>query len=41
VSHLQCRTVAARALSMDNARDIRRYLKEELKKVLPETADDR
>lgn len=37
----QCRAVAARALSMDNARDIRRYLKEELKKVLPETADDR
>lgn len=37
----QCRHVAAKALSMDNARDIRRYLKEELKKVLPETADER
>ena len=37
----QCRAVAARALSMDNARDIRRYLKEELRKVLPETSDER
>jgi phosphotransferase system enzyme I (PtsI) len=37
----QCRAVATRALAMDNARDIRRYLKEELKKVLPETADER
>jgi phosphotransferase system enzyme I (PtsI) len=41
VTREQCKAVAAKALSMDNARDIRRYLKEELKKVLPETADDR
>jgi phosphotransferase system enzyme I (PtsI) len=37
----QCQAVAAKALTMDNARDIRRYLKEELKKVLPETIEDR
>jgi phosphotransferase system enzyme I (PtsI) len=39
VTMAQCRAVAAKALTMDNARDIRRYLKEELKKVLPETED--
>lgn len=30
----QCRAVSARALAMENARDIKSYLKEELKKVL-------
>ncbi len=35
----QCEAVAQRALSMDNARDIRSYLKEELRKYVPELAD--
>jgi phosphotransferase system enzyme I (PtsI) len=34
----QCQAVAARAMSMENARDIKRYLKEELKKRVPESA---
>ena len=33
-----CRSVAARAMSLENARDIKSYLKEELKKILPELA---
>ena len=37
----QCRATAARALTMENARNIRNFLKEELKKVLPESHDDR
>ncbi len=37
----QCRAVAARALVMENARNIRNFLKEELKKVLPEMNDYR
>ena len=32
----QCQAVAARALTMENARDIKAYLKEELKRRLPE-----
>lgn len=35
----QCEAVASRALTLENARDIKSYLKEELKKVLPETAE--
>jgi len=35
----QCRAVAARALSMENARDIKSYLKEELKKRVPEMGE--
>jgi phosphotransferase system enzyme I (PtsI) len=34
----QCEAVASRALTLENARDIKSYLKEELKKVLPERA---
>ena len=34
----QCRAVADRALSMENARDIKSYLKKELKKRVPESA---
>ncbi|HEV3006640.1 MAG TPA: putative PEP-binding protein, partial [Pirellulales bacterium] len=34
----QCQAVAARALSLENAREVKSYLKEELKKVLPELA---
>jgi len=34
----QCRAVADRALTFENARDIENYLKEELKKTLPELA---
>jgi phosphotransferase system enzyme I (PtsI) len=34
----QCEAVSAKALLMENARDIKSYLKEELKKVLPEMA---
>jgi len=37
----QCRATAARALTMENARNTRNFLKEELKKVLPESHDDR
>jgi len=37
----QCRAVSARALGMEDARNIRNFLKEELKKALPETVDDR
>ncbi|HUY31502.1 MAG TPA: phosphoenolpyruvate--protein phosphotransferase [Pirellulales bacterium] len=33
-----CRAVAARAMSLENARDVKSYLKEELKKILPELA---
>jgi len=32
----QCETVAARAMSMENARDIKVYLKEELKRCVPD-----
>jgi phosphoenolpyruvate-protein phosphotransferase (PTS system enzyme I) len=32
----QCRAVADRAMSMEHARDIKNYLREELKKVVPE-----
>ena len=32
----QCEAVAARALGLENARDVKNYLKEELKKVTPE-----
>jgi phosphotransferase system enzyme I (PtsI) len=32
----QCEAVASRALTLENARDIKSYLKEELKKVLPD-----
>ena len=32
----QCRAVASRAASMENARDIKSYLKEELKRRVPE-----
>jgi phosphotransferase system enzyme I (PtsI) len=31
-----CASVAERALTMENARDIKNYLREELKKILPE-----
>ncbi len=34
----QCQAVSARAMSLENARDIKSYLKEELKKILPELA---
>jgi phosphotransferase system enzyme I (PtsI) len=34
----QCQAVAARALSMENARDIKSYLREELKKRVPESS---
>ena len=34
----QCQAVARKAMGMENARDIKRYLREELKKVLPEYA---
>jgi phosphotransferase system enzyme I (PtsI) len=36
VSIEHCRTVAARARTMENARDIRGYLKEELRRAVPE-----
>jgi phosphotransferase system enzyme I (PtsI) len=32
----QCEAIARRALSLENARDIRSFLKEELKKVAPQ-----
>ena len=32
----QCEAVAKRALTMENARDIKRYLKQELKRCAPE-----
>jgi phosphoenolpyruvate-protein phosphotransferase (PTS system enzyme I) len=32
----QCQAVAGRAMEMENGRDIKSYLREELKKVLPE-----
>ncbi|HUY88497.1 MAG TPA: phosphoenolpyruvate--protein phosphotransferase [Pirellulales bacterium] len=35
----QCEAVASRALTLENARDIKSYLKEELKRILPETAE--
>lgn len=38
VTSEQCRAVAARALAMENARDIKSYLREELKKRVPEQA---
>jgi len=38
VSISRCKAVAARALAMDNAGDIKRYLREELRKVVPELA---
>ena len=38
VSTGQCEAVAARALAMDDAGDIKRYLREELRKVVPELA---
>ena len=34
----QCESVSAHALSLENARDVKNYLKEELKKILPELA---
>jgi len=34
----QCQAVAARALTMENARDIKSYLREELKKHVPESS---
>ena len=34
----QCQAVAARVMAMENARDIKSYLKEELKKRLPEAS---
>lgn len=34
----QCEVVAGRAMTLEHARDVRNYLKEELKKVLPELA---
>jgi phosphotransferase system enzyme I (PtsI) len=34
----QCRAVAQRAMALENARDIKSYLKEELKRMLPEFA---
>lgn len=36
VTLAQCQTVAQRALLLENARDIKHYLKEELRKILPE-----
>jgi len=36
VTLAQCEAVAARALKLDNARDVKNYLKEELKRLLPE-----
>jgi phosphotransferase system enzyme I (PtsI) len=38
VSITRCEAVAARAADMDNAGDIKRYLREELRKVVPELA---
>jgi phosphoenolpyruvate-protein phosphotransferase (PTS system enzyme I) len=38
VTLAHCEAVAAHVLSLENARDVKRYLKEELKKVLPEAA---
>jgi phosphotransferase system enzyme I (PtsI) len=35
----QCRAVAERALALENARDVTSYLREELKKVLPDLPD--
>ncbi|MBI2827140.1 MAG: phosphoenolpyruvate--protein phosphotransferase [Planctomycetia bacterium] len=35
----QCRAVAERSLAMENARDVTSYLKEELRRVLPDMAD--
>lgn len=34
----QCESVSAHALTLENARDVKNFLKEELKKVLPELA---
>jgi phosphoenolpyruvate-protein phosphotransferase (PTS system enzyme I) len=34
----QCEAVAAHVMTLENARDVKSFLKEELKKVLPETA---
>jgi len=39
VSIAHCEEVARHALSLENARDVKNYLKEELKKILPELAD--
>jgi phosphotransferase system enzyme I (PtsI) len=39
VSIAHCEEVARHALSLENARDVKNYLKEELKKLLPELAD--
>jgi phosphotransferase system enzyme I (PtsI) len=36
VSMENCRRIAERALHLENARDVKTYLKEELSKVLPE-----
>jgi phosphotransferase system enzyme I (PtsI) len=35
----QCREVAARALDLENARDVTSYLRQELKRVLPDLPD--
>jgi phosphotransferase system enzyme I (PtsI) len=32
----QCEAIAARVLTLENARDIKNYLREELKKIAPE-----
>lgn len=34
----QCKAVAAKALALENARDVKNYLREELKRILPELA---
>jgi phosphotransferase system enzyme I (PtsI) len=34
----QCRAVAARAMTMENSREIRAYLRDELKKRVPEVS---
>ncbi|MBX3413515.1 MAG: phosphoenolpyruvate--protein phosphotransferase [Pirellulales bacterium] len=39
VSIAHCEDVARHALTLENARDVKNYLKEELKKILPELAD--
>jgi hypothetical protein len=39
VSIETCQRVAQRALELESARDVRTYLKGELKKVLPETPE--
>jgi hypothetical protein len=38
VTIAQCEAVSAKALTLEHARDVKRYLKEELKKALPDVA---